>query len=183
MVLPGFLSATYLSLSGPTTWTLELCFKRSAKWISGHLSAGSGQTKECFWAPALSEQQKFDPRGVGWASEPGALPSASTLHLFPGCHPYPDPRAAFRRLFSRPWLHVNVEGAAGSWFIHWSGAEYSISETLNCLPLWFGPGLYGKFYTPAAAPMQGVKGSDLREARLTAIRNDFCTVSTTGKIA
>jgi len=44
MVLPGFLSATYLSFSGPTTCTLELCFRRSAKSISGHLLVGSGQT-------------------------------------------------------------------------------------------------------------------------------------------
>lgn len=148
MVLPGFHSATYLSLSGPNTWTLEPCFKRSAKWISGHLSAGSGQTKECFWAPALPEQPKFDPWGVGWASEPGALPSASTYH--PGCHPCTDPRAAFRRFFSRPWLHVNAEDTDGSWFIHQAGAECSTSETPRCLPLCFGPSLYKSF--PVEAP-------------------------------
>lgn len=86
MVRPGLPSAMCLSLSGPTPWTLELYFKISAKWISAHLSIGSGQTRECFGAPALSSSSLI----------PGVLAGLVSLVLFhqqpsrtycPGCHP------------------------------------------------------------------------------------------------
>lgn len=90
---------------------------------------------------------------------PGVLAGLVSLVLFnqhppctycPGSHPCADPRAAFRRFFSRPWLHVNAEDTDGSWFIHQAGAECSTSETPHCLPLCFGPSLYKRF--PVEAP-------------------------------
>lgn len=77
---------------------------------------------------------------------PGVLAGPLTLVLFrqhpprtycPGCHPCTDPRTAFGRLFSGPWLHVNAEGTDSSWFIHRASAECS---TIS-LPIFvcFGP--------------------------------------------
>lgn len=45
------------------------------------------------------------------------------------------------------------------------------------------PGHHPPVGVPTAAPVQGVQGSDLGEARLTAIGNYFCTVPTTGNLA
>lgn len=116
MVLPGLLSATYLSFSGPTTWTLELCFKKSEKWISGHSPVWREQINKSM--NAFEHQLCLSSRTL----IPGVLAGPLSLVLFhqhppctycPGCHPCNDPRIAFRRLFSGPWLHVKALIAPG----------------------------------------------------------------------
>lgn len=151
MEFQGFLSSLYLSLSKPTTGTLELCFQRSANRTQGHLSLGSGQTKESFWAPALSSQSLI----------PGELAGVVSLELFhqhplctycPCCHPCAEPRAASGE-FS-PWLGVSAEGVGGSW----ASAEWSTSETPHWKLLCFGLGWYRRSSVEAAVFPHYCKG-------------------------
>lgn len=187
-VLPGFRCATYLSFFGPTTWTLELCFKRSSKRISNHFSVGSGQNKECFWTPALSKQQyellwqNLVPWGAGRASKHGAVLPASALN---SCA---DPRVAFRRFFSSPWLHVNAEGTNGFCFIRRVGTEYSTKGTPRCLPLCFGPALEGRFaveavgFLPYCSSCARGRKKWLQRSKAGSSWMWFCTIPTVGKI-
>lgn len=174
----GFLSSLYLSLSEPTTGTLDLCFQRSANRTQGHLSLGSGQSKKCFWAPALSEQPKFDPWGIGWDNDPGALPLASTLIPLPLLSSMCWAQGSFRRIFSLTWC----ECWRCWWLLSKCRMQHQWDTPLETSVLWTWLVqevlCRGSSFPPL---LQGEKGRNLGEAGLRANGNDSCIFPATGE--